>query len=189
VDLWTSDAFDRAHGTETRRVEPLWFNRGVANLEHGTRYQTVQPEVFYQAIAGIPRESVFVDVGCGKGRVLILACEAKFERVIGVEFIARFARKARRNLRRAACVATVVECDAAQYQFPEGPLTVYLYNPFDATVMEPMVTSLKRRKDPLHVIYVNPVCLDLFSWMKRAHRADPGIAVFTAPGVALSAAG
>jgi len=58
--------------------------------------------------------------------------------------------------------------DAAEYEFPQGPLIVYLYNPFDAAVMSPVAQKLRRHEGDLWVIYVNPRHGDLFDfWMER----------------------
>ena len=42
-----------------------------------------------------PATDVFVDYGCGKGRVVVLAARRKFQRVIGVELSAELADAAR----------------------------------------------------------------------------------------------
>ena len=46
-----------------------------------------------------PRESVFVDFGCGKGRTLVVAAELGFAGVRGVEFAAELCESAEKNYR------------------------------------------------------------------------------------------
>src|SRR5215218_10190886 len=48
----------------------------------------------------VSRDDVFVDLGCGKGRVLYMAARRPFKRVIGIEWSERFSRIARVNLDR-----------------------------------------------------------------------------------------
>ena len=123
----------------------------------------------------------FVDVGCGKGRVLLWAARSPFVRVVGVEHDAALADIARRNLRRAVdpqrrCRdVDVVTDDAAAAAWPLGPLVVFLYNPFDAAVMVEVVASLERslaaHPRPCRVVYVHPLCADAWSgWTVAADR-------------------
>ena len=62
-----------------------------------------------------PRDEgdVFVDFGCGKGRVLFLAARYRFARIIGVELSERMAEQARRNLAREPRVVVEVANAAA----------------------------------------------------------------------------
>ena len=41
----------------------------------------------------------FIDFGCGKGKVLLLAAELPFQRIIGIEFSPALARVAEENLK------------------------------------------------------------------------------------------
>ena len=67
-------------------------------------------------------EFTFVDYGLGKGRVLMLAAEYPFKRIVGVEFSESLDRTARQNLTKlgadAARVTTHV-MDAVDYDPPE----------------------------------------------------------------------
>ncbi len=91
-------------------------------------------------------DATFVDLGCGKGRVLILAARRRFRRVVGVEIVPSLASTARWNvqrpdaLRRSHDIA-VVEGDAGALPLPLGPLVLFLYNPFEASI----VASVARR--------------------------------------------
>ncbi len=70
-------------------------------------------------------EDVFLDYGSGKGRVLLMAAQFAFRRVIGVEYSEELNRVARRNIERAGrrCVCKeieVVTADAAEFRVPPG---------------------------------------------------------------------
>ncbi len=96
--------------------------------------------------------ATFVDVGAGMGRVVLLAALHPFRQVVGVEISPALATIARQNLARVPrstlrCPDVRLVCrDAASYRFPAGDLVVYLYNPFDATVLAPLVARLARRR-------------------------------------------
>ena len=107
-----------------------------------------------------PREYTFVDIGSGKGRVLLLAAELPFKRVIGVEYSAGLHRVAEENLRRfrrrkGGCTdVEAVQGDAAEYAFPAGKLVVFLANPFGPEVMGNMLRHLVEsvEREPRHVV-------------------------------------
>ena len=104
----------------------------------------------------------FIDVGSGKGRVLFVAAEYPFRKVIGVEFSNALHDDAVANLkrykfpkRRCADIEPV-HADAREFEFPNGNLVIYLFNPFGEEVMERMLENLKGslERHPRHVIVV-----------------------------------
>ena len=64
------DDFDRSHGIETRLS--IWRKRLPLNSD-STGYQAIPAEVFAKAAAYLPKGRMFIDIGCGKGRTLIMA--------------------------------------------------------------------------------------------------------------------
>jgi SAM-dependent methyltransferase len=92
----------------------------------------------------------FVDVGSGKGRMLFVAAEYPFRRVIGVEFAMGLHEQALENIERyrhsrQRCGEIESICgDAAEFEFPEEDMVVYLFNPFGPEVMGRMLVNLER---------------------------------------------
>ena len=127
------------------------------NKSHGKTYQAIDEGFFKTCFAHLTEdwsEFTFVDLGCGKGRALLLARELGFRRIIGVEFAPSLAKTARRN-----CSFAEIEIgDAAQYAFPSGPLVVFMYNPFDENVMCQVIQHLPS----CYVAYMNPLYDGLF---------------------------
>ena len=73
-----------------------------------------------------------------------------FRRVIGVEFATELHDLAVANvaaLRRArpsrSRRSTSINLDAARFEFPDGDVLAYFNNPFDESVMRPVVTGLE----------------------------------------------
>src|SRR6185436_10035090 len=72
-----------------------------------------------------PTDTVFVDFGSGKGRVLLLAAQFPMKRVVGVEFSPQLCQVARQNIeafRRShprIAPIEVVESDAALYSIKD----------------------------------------------------------------------
>lgn len=163
-----SDMFDLARGTDTSGSAQLWqIDVGSENKIHGVGYGTRDEDRTLLLLKDIPRTATFVDLGCGKGRALIIAKENGFERVIGVEFVKEFADVAKRNVSKCRLNIEVIHGDATKFAFPDGPLVVYMYNPFNEVVMAQVVKSLREHTGELWIVYANPRH-DLFSsWMKR----------------------
>jgi SAM-dependent methyltransferase len=104
----------------------------------------------------------FVDVGSGKGRMLFVAAEWPFRRVVGVEFDTALHGEAWENVRRyrhssRRCAAIEPVCaDAAEFAFPEERMVLYLFNPFGPEIMRRMLANLARSLavHPRHVVVV-----------------------------------
>lgn len=161
------DAFDRQYGTDTGGLVPLWkVSVRSANARYGLPYRATMEAELMRAIGGLGEDLArftFVDLGCGKGRTLLIAPRLGFRRVIGVEFAAELAAIARANLaKHGLAEVMVIEGDAAGYAFPAAPLVVYLYNPFAGEVMGTVVARLEQHVRcwpllPLYVVYKNPL--------------------------------
>jgi predicted RNA methylase len=78
-------------------------------------------------------------MGAGKGRVILLASELPFRRVLGVEFAPALVDIAQQNIAhysRRVCTNTAVACqDATELELPDENLVVYFYNPFSHDIM------------------------------------------------------
>lgn len=164
------DTFDAKFGSDTAREVGLWqLDVRSENAKLGVHYQTIAPSFFCDALELIPANPhalTFIDLGCGKGRMLILAVQHGFKRVIGVEFAPQLAAIARSNLERLSLSAEVEEMDAAQFTFPDEDLLIYMYNPFRTAVMERVVANLlqwrARFGRAAFIVYFNPLCASAF---------------------------
>jgi len=117
-------------------------------------------------------EFTFVDCGAGKGRVLLVASEFPFRKVIGVELAHQLHMIASQNItnfqspRRQCEDVRSVNMDAADFEFPSEPLIVFLYNPFSEEITKLVVDNLMNSLDvnprPVVVLYHNPVYTNLF---------------------------
>jgi hypothetical protein len=103
-------------------------------------------------LASIPAEGfTFVDMGCGKGRVLLSALSLPFSRVIGIELSPALSAIAEKNLASARliarrCSSAQVICgDASEFSMPHGPNLLFFYNPFPLDTMEIVLGNIARR--------------------------------------------
>ncbi|MCW2990144.1 MAG: SAM-dependent methyltransferase [Solirubrobacterales bacterium] len=114
----------------------------------------------------VSHEDVFVDFGCGMGRlVLEAASRYRCARVVGVELVPRFADAARTTLRanqhRLRCREwEIVTSDVLDYAVPDDVTIAYFYDPFTGPVFDAVLAKLREsvRRNPrrLRVVYLTP---------------------------------
>ena len=184
---------DDIPGVETHRSVSLSALGTINDNSKGAQpYQPISEAAFNTIIQTLPfqpAELAFVDLGSGKGRALLLAARAGFKSVVGVEFSEELHQAATRNIAAAHGHVPHVEKiqlihgDAVAYEPPHEAVVLYLYNPFDASVMKPVIDkwckSMQQHSHAVWVIYVNP--------MEQALFADsPGFKLFSwSAGVAV----
>lgn len=166
-------AFDEKWGTDTfaiRELHTLQVDRGLA--AHARRYQASNGNdmpLWFADLRVNFAQTVFIDLGCGKGRALFEAACFPFARVIGVEFAPELVEIAERNrdilLAKGGLDAPVdlICMDAGLYDPPlDMDLLVYLYDPFDDAVMAPVADRLSALSQPVTIIYLEPSCVGQF---------------------------
>ena len=163
--------FDIEHGTDTSGFVPVArLNIGPeAKRTQALPYGGSQPSIIRETLSLLPPldSFVFVDLGCGKGRPLLVASEFPFRDIIGVELSAPLAKIARENSTKIAerfpkrTRIRIVVGDATRFQLPAGNLVLFLYNPFGDEAMkivsEAIGNALKEEQRIVYVVYYNPV--------------------------------
>ena len=159
-------AFDRKEGVDTSgSIQLDGLDVTGPNRALGNEAVSTSPKSFrwLLAQAPLPAGATFIDIGCGKGRTVLLA-SAKFGRSVGVEFARELVATARSNIASyrdrhpKAGEMRVVRKDAADFVFPPGPMVIYLYNPFDESLLRKVLANLKNSLSaaprPCLLIYV-----------------------------------
>ena len=177
--------FDAEHGVETSGlIGGAALEGGHAHAVFSTAYFGVPPSRMRGVLGrwvgtggGRPvGEYAFVDVGCGKGRALLLAAELPFREVVGIELDGELARLAGENVERwvgagrARAPLRVICGDATEVDLPAGPLVVYLYNPFRAPVLRRLLGRLESRGGAVDVLYLYPEEEAVFGEFPRFER-------------------
>jgi SAM-dependent methyltransferase len=107
---------------------------------------------------------VFLDLGAGKGRVVLLAARYPFARVIGVELSESLAAVARRNVAtigvRPRCgPIEIVTADAVDFEIPDDVSVVYMNNAFRGSTFDAVIgnllESVDRKPRRVRLIYWN----------------------------------
>lgn len=147
------------------------------NRLFGARYEPTSEVTFREMLSAVPAKLenfVFVDIGSGLGRVLLLASEYPFRAIRGVEFSPDLHAIATENIRRyrsdtQKCTDIASICqDATQFEIPEQQAFLYFYNPFEEPVMRQVVANIEQslRKHPrdVYLLYYNPKSRQIIDW-------------------------
>jgi len=164
-----------------RAIEEWWFDRTRSVKTAGNGMAPIQPQVVgglgdgqiyipvrvagaHAALHVLPISDMskytFIDMGSGKGRMLFVAAEYPFQRVLGVEYATELHEQAKANIgkyrhkkQRCQNIASIL-ANAAEFEFPPGNLVVYLFNPFGLQVMTKMLQNLGQavRKEQGHIV-------------------------------------
>lgn len=156
---------------------------------HAVHYEATSIPKFERALRILGSQVdgfTFIDLGSGKGRVLMLAAQRRFRRVIGVELsrslhsaaLANIAAFGARN-RKAAPIECIC-ADASSHELPAGDLVVFFYNPFDAALLtlvrDRLLAAGAQRK--LAIVYINPLHHSLFDERFICNHRDASLAVY-----------
>lgn len=168
VGLALDKRFDRTHDVDTSgEIPSSRLDHSGVNADQGNLYDTppaAAVRIILESLHGDLSKSTFVDIGSGKGRVLLLASEHRFRKVLGIELSRRLHDVAVENISRwrspkQRCFDLDVVCvDAMEMTIPDGPLVLYFFVPFDAAVMRQVVARIEdsHRQDPrwIQMLYV-----------------------------------
>jgi hypothetical protein len=163
--------FDAEFGTDTSGLiaaEELVDSKRRKNI-HNTGFYATAPSIFNQAFARLQidfERFTFVDLGAGKGRIMLLASNFPFQQVLGVEFIPELQAIATRNIsvyqpptRRCQDVQCILS-DVQDFVFPAVPLVIFMWHPFVGPVFERVMQNLEEslRRDPrqVYIVYLKP---------------------------------
>ena len=200
--------FDRRYGTDTFASFPLSAMNGVDGglLDHAVQYEVSAIPKFKRAMSVLRRAGMndpgqysFIDVGSGKGLIVMLAAREAFKGVYGVEMAPALHEIAGNNVRifegqGASRCPIVLSCgNALTYQWPDGNVIVYLYNPFDEELtsefIDRIVLEAGHGDRNVYVVYVNPVHKSLFERVSalRSVYSDSTLSVYEYIADALNA--
>lgn len=187
--------FDRSAGTDTTGIVQDPTGSGKSS---GHEYEATAPSAFRRLVRRIPddlSDFTFIDVGSGKGAVLLYASRRPFRAVIGVEHSQALHEVAVRNIeryrsrrgRRMRCTdVTSLLHDATTYRWPPGPLVVYLYSPLPrdgvSQILANLQQSLSDAPRRVYLVALNPFD-DLYSsqpWLTPVHRGWSNSVIYRA---------
>lgn len=156
-------------------------------------YMGSQPTIIRRALDTLGNISgyTFIDMGCGKGRPLIVASEYAFSLALGYDISADLVRTANANAVKIAQrfphrppIRAVSE-GVSEMKLPAGNAVVFLYNPFGRDLMASLLGKLEAALESgsirhLFVVYDNPVCGEIFDRSVHFKRWFSGVFAYDA---------
>jgi SAM-dependent methyltransferase len=185
---------DRFYGIDTSGV--MQNNEIVADRELARKiscYMGIQPSIVRRSLGALtsPGDYAFIDLGCGKGRLTVVASEFPFHSITGIEISPKLADIAARN---AAIIGAkfpprtkinIIAGDAVDFPVTGRRLVLYIYNSFGPELMEQLLKNIERHLeqnqiDHLFLVYHHPVSGAVFDrskalkrWFAAEFPADP----------------
>lgn len=161
--------FDQKWGVDTGGiVRPVNSDIVGNNWLYGQKYEACNPDELKEALDYIRidhSQFVFVDLGSGKGRALLIASSFPFRKIIGVEYSRQLAKISGANIllypeTEKKCKEIEIICtDAATFKLPEGPLIIFIFNSFGGKVMRKVlvniIDSYNQQKRQIIILYFN----------------------------------
>jgi hypothetical protein len=147
-DWW----FDWRNGTNTAPDRAAQGEKGwEADITNHT-YVPARPKTARRILRALPLENpsdyAFIDFGCGKGRLLLLAMALPFRSITGIELRRELCDQASSNLqthRKAASrKLSCINIDAQEFEFPKEKMVLYFFNPFGEDVLRTVLKNLGR---------------------------------------------
>lgn len=152
------------------------FRDDLSLYKDGVGYQPMSYPLLKRMIDYLKLKpgDVFVDFGCGKGRVIFFAATQRIKKVIGLELRKEFADIARTNLNNLKSRNTPVEIintDAATFNIKDGTI-FFMYHPFGEKTFVKVIDNIKDRlaTNPreIRIVYHSPAhrsLLDNQDWL------------------------
>jgi SAM-dependent methyltransferase len=169
--------FDQLHGTDTSGlISGEIIAQGTsAKPAHLTAYYGVAPSILHGLLdiwlhrtSPQPIEkTIFLDVGAGKGRAMLLASQFPFLRVEGIELNPTLAAIAEGNISlwyndlqaNALSPLTLHHADATTHPLPPEPTLAFLFHPFELPILRRFLRHVERSQlahpKPFDLLYAN----------------------------------
>jgi len=172
--------WDRRYGVDTSgQIDLVHVDVVGPNGDAGYASVSTSPSSYAFLSTFFPagwKDFTFVDVGCGKGRVMMLAALQGFDTIIGIEFAPLICQIAEQNLARFSgrrpARWSVLNADATAIDLPsDAPLLVYCFNPFKAEMWERFVPVLLKARGASQ----RPMCLIISGTIPETLRVAAGI--------------
>lgn len=161
--------FDIKRKIDTHTWLPIEkFDENIKNIENGTLYMCSWTSIIKKATLKMKKlshfdfnNSDFIDIGCGKGKVLIVWDEILKEkiRIFGIDYSEQLVSTCLKNLRNIELrhEIKVIKNDITEVDFSEfkDNIVIYMYNPFNKIILQILLSKIKDKN--ICIIYNNPI--------------------------------
>ena len=181
VEREKEDDFDNTYGTLTGVIMEQFMMEDLISLDRfqsSARYHPTPVKSMYLALDTLPKydikysDSVFIDIGSGMGRNLLIASEYAFKEIIGVEISQHLSEIADKNIEvykteTQKCKNIKSYCgDVLEFVLPEyKSLVLYFWEPFNDHVFslffQKLLQSISLENKKVTMIFLGKVYPEL----------------------------
>lgn len=175
------DGFDKQYGTNTATMTDFFEPQYI--VESKAFYQTLPSSILLTVLDNYKinfEDFHFIDIGCGKGKPLLIAGDYPFKKIVGIDIAAQLLEVAKDNINiyKKGQIDTsrfdLHHMSIEDYELPLDPLVIHLCNPVSIQLLDDFLTrleqSLKENPREVRIIYVVPLFEHLFTkreWLKE----------------------
>ena len=165
-------AFDKEYGIDT--ASPVTLKKLVIpyeSKEFSEPYYPTNLAVLDNVFSSIPdiQNSKLLDVGCGKGRVLIKGFLNNMKSVTGIEFSSELCEICVHNISAIETLTShkthtkVLNMDILDYDFDERFDIIFMFNPFNHVVVNHVLEKIVAQKEQIYLCYFHDLYKDLLT--------------------------
>jgi SAM-dependent methyltransferase len=138
------------------------------DVKKASRYEAVSfymLEHLFTAFRKISDITSIVDLGCGKGRVMMVAAHFGFTKTTGIDFAKEMCEEANANMMKKqkqfpGLTWNVIRQNVENYDIRSDDSVFFMFNPFDYSVLKNFLRKLNISCDqfprPIYFIYASP---------------------------------
>ncbi|MFT3702860.1 MAG: class I SAM-dependent methyltransferase [Agriterribacter sp.] len=144
------------------------------DLSKASRYEGVNffiLEALLQKLKELTSKTCFTDLGCGKGRAMVVAAHYGYIKIRGIDFAKEVCEAATLNMQTIEAKFPAIEyevvCDnVLNYVIQPDESIFFMFNPFDNEIihsfLEKIEGSLKQHSRTIYFLYVSPKHIETF---------------------------
>ncbi|MFT3908612.1 MAG: class I SAM-dependent methyltransferase [Ferruginibacter sp.] len=165
---------EKKYGIDTTGADELKSleKKGI-DISHATIYMPASYDLMEEIFGKLQDKNLshFIDIGCGKGRAMVVAAHHRFTKITGIDFSKELCNAALENLEKAKLKFPflkyqVINNDAFYYEIPKDVDCIFLFNPFDEIILSGVLKNIERHRvnttKDVFIIYLNPMHKHLF---------------------------
>lgn len=158
----------RKYGINTFVRVPLSELTVQADISNSSPYEAVNYYILEKLLSSfkeLSSERSIVDLGCGKGRVMVVAGHFGFKHVKGIDFAKELCEEARLNMAKTKLLVPgidweVIHVNVLDYSISPGDAVFFMFNPFAEETLngflDKLETSCHRHPRRTWFLYASP---------------------------------
>ncbi|MDH4128898.1 MAG: class I SAM-dependent methyltransferase [Spirochaetota bacterium] len=175
IFIYRQISFDLKYNTDTKLpVDLVNLKIKDDSINFSFRYEGIDNIIFESIIRKLSKafinKGLFVDLGCGKGKALMIASKY-FSEVIGIELSYEISKICKYNIKQYFKKTSkkpninILTCNARDYKIPVKANVFYFFNPFHETVINSVLDNIE---DSLKLEYRDIVIIYAYAKYKNA---------------------